>query len=535
MGNAVQLLFLIRQLVERKIAQQAADGIRDFRCDLAVADDDLAAAELGAAVYRQGHILKAVAQDDNVVVIVADGGGHCAAADAESAHERLADVAVFSVALDLSNIQHVLLHIALHHAVHDRKLHVAAARKGDVGQRVHYKRLDLLCLGRHVGLEAVSGNRLAQVNGIQHAGIVLRGFIMHEQLAVIGDLAAAGKRGQHAEIFRSGGDVDIRAAAGSESSDLTVKIERAGTVDRDHLNGFYEIQPHAERRAERVVQMAALLQIDGMEVVRNDADHGGVQMIFHHGLEKHRHVAGGAALAHHEMAAVAKTLKNVFLAEPFMVGGNAGRHACAHGRAVHIRKMALQRFAGHGECVVKRLEQVGETCHNIGTDTFRQADGVRTAKRAADDLRIEAASARFEIGGKRDMGRNNKIELEVGRFRFLQNRFDAFQTGNNAYLVEVGHDARGAVRENRFRKGPNCQRGAFRMDMSVQESRSQVLSFRIDNTGVLANAVINIADGRDRIAADGHTALVDLTGVNVNDLSVPNDEISRGFAFGDRQ
>ena len=114
------------------------------------------------------------------MVIVADGGGHCAAADAESAHERLADVAVFSVALDLRNIQHVLLHVALHHTVHDRKLHVAAARKGDVGQRVHYKRLDLRRLGRHAGLEAVSGNRLAQVNGIQHAGIVLRGFIMHE-------------------------------------------------------------------------------------------------------------------------------------------------------------------------------------------------------------------------------------------------------------------------------------------------------------------------------------------------------------------
>ena len=197
--------------------------------------------------------------------------------------------------------------------------------------------------------------------------------------------------------------------------------------------------------------------------------------------------------------------------------------------------MALQRFSGHGERVITRLEQVGEARHNIGADTFRQTDGVRTAKRAADDLRIEAASARFEIGGKRDMGRNNKIELEVGRFRFLQDRFDAFQTGNNAYLVEVGHDARGAVRENRFRKGPNCQRGAFRMDMSVQESRSQVLSFRIHNAGVLANAVINIADGRDRIAADGHAALVDLTGVNVDDLSVPNDEICRGFAFGDRQ
>ena len=104
-----------------------------------------------------------------------------------------------------------------------------------------------------------------------------------------------------------------------------------------------------------------------------------------------------------------------------------------------------------------------------------------------------------------------------------------------ADFVKVGHDGGGAMLEHSFREGANGQVGAFRMDMSVQESRSQVLSFRIHNAGVLANAVINIADGRDRIAADGHAALADLTGVNVDDLSVPNDEIGRGFAFGDRQ
>lgn len=121
--------------------------------------------------------------------------------------------------------------------------------------------------------------------------------------------------------------------------------------------------------------------------------------------------------AHHEMAAVAKTLKNVFLAEPFMVGGNAGRHACAHGRAVHIRKMALQRFSGHGERVVTRFEQVGEARHNIGTDTFRQADGVRDGEARGRMISgLKRLQARFEIGGKRDMGRNTKIELVVGRF-----------------------------------------------------------------------------------------------------------------------
>ena len=69
--------FLSRQLVERKIAQQAADGIRDFRRDLAVADDDLAAAELGAAVYRQAISSKLSPRTMMLWLSWPTEGGHC--------------------------------------------------------------------------------------------------------------------------------------------------------------------------------------------------------------------------------------------------------------------------------------------------------------------------------------------------------------------------------------------------------------------------------------------------------------------------
>ena len=72
---------------------------------------------------------------------MAHGGSHCAAPDMEAAHKGLAHIAVLAVALYLCNIQHILLHIALHHAVHNRQLHVPAIGEGHVGQRIHHQRL----------------------------------------------------------------------------------------------------------------------------------------------------------------------------------------------------------------------------------------------------------------------------------------------------------------------------------------------------------------------------------------------------------
>ena len=217
----------------------------------------------------------------------------------EAAHKGLAHISVLAMALYLRNVQHILLHIALHHAVYHRQLHIPAIGEGHIGQRIHHQRLHLLSACRGMDLEAVCRDGVLQVHGVQHTGLMLCRLIVHQQLAVVRDLAAAGKGGQHAEILRTGGDIDVRPASGCQSADLPIQIERLCAVDGNHLNSLDKVQSHAQRRAQRIVQMAPLLQVHRVQVVGNDADHGGVQMIFHHGLQQYRHIPSSAALAHH--------------------------------------------------------------------------------------------------------------------------------------------------------------------------------------------------------------------------------------------
>ena len=94
-----------------------------------------------------------------------------------------------------------------------------------------------------------------------------------------------------------------------------------------------------------------------------------------------------------------------------MVGGYTGGDAGAHGRAVHIRQMALQSLAGHRQRCVKGLQQIGEPGCDIGADALGQAHRVRTLQGLADDLRIKASAAGFQIGRKRYVGRHHKVNF----------------------------------------------------------------------------------------------------------------------------
>ena len=156
-----------------------------------------------------------------------------------------------------------------------------------------------------MNLEAVCRDGIFQVHGVQHTGLMLCRLIVYQQLAVVCNLAAAGEGAQHTEILRTGGDIDVRSTSGRQSANLPIQIERPCAVDGNHLNGLDKVQPHAQCRTQRVVQMAPLLQVHRVQVVGNDADHGGVQMIFHHGLQQYRHIPSSAALAHHQVTSVA--------------------------------------------------------------------------------------------------------------------------------------------------------------------------------------------------------------------------------------
>ena len=69
--------------------------------------------------------------------------GDSSAGHVEAAHERLADVAVFPVALDLGDVEDVLLDVAAHVPVDAVKLHLARLGDGNPRQRVHAQHLHL--------------------------------------------------------------------------------------------------------------------------------------------------------------------------------------------------------------------------------------------------------------------------------------------------------------------------------------------------------------------------------------------------------
>ena len=87
-------------LVERRLRDQARDRQRQLGAHAAVLDDDHAAADLGQARDRAGHVVVVHADDDDVVRVVGEGRGERARLEVEAAHEPDRHPAGAEVALD---------------------------------------------------------------------------------------------------------------------------------------------------------------------------------------------------------------------------------------------------------------------------------------------------------------------------------------------------------------------------------------------------------------------------------------------------
>ena len=133
------------------------------------------------------------------------------------------------------------------------------------------------------------------------------------------------------------------------------------------------------------------------------------------------------------------------------------------------------------------------------------------------------------------MGGHDEVDFQICGLGLLQNGLDALQTGDHTHLVQVGHDTGGTVGQHRLRKGPDGQRRALGVNMSIQEAGGQILSAGVHHTGVLAHAVGHVAHGGNGISADGHSAVIDLTGVHIDDLAVLDDQVSGLEPLGDSE
>lgn len=100
-----------------------------------IGDCDHAAAAIDEGVGGEGHVVVVCADDEQIVGIVGNGGGHGAAFDAEAFDEADAFCAGGVVAFEDDGFEHVLLGVAFEMAVCDGELDealdVADARRND--------------------------------------------------------------------------------------------------------------------------------------------------------------------------------------------------------------------------------------------------------------------------------------------------------------------------------------------------------------------------------------------------------------------
>ena len=276
-----------------------------------------------------------------------------------------------------------------------------------------------------------------------------------------------------------------------------------------------------------MIQVASLGQIAAMQVVGDNAHHGGINVGTHNGGQLLSQRTGGRRLAQHGVAAHASAVHDFLGAQGLVAGGNASSHALVQGSALHVNQVTLGGHALHAGNVVQALHQVGIIGQNVGTNAFRNSHGIFALQGLANNLGVELACAGFQSGAKRNMRRNDEIQIQIGDFVFSQHGFNALNARNNAHFVQVGHDGGGAMLQNALGKGANCQVGTFGMNVAVNEAGSDVLAAGVNDLGALADAVFNVAHCRDGLIANSHATFVNFARVHVDNLAILNDHVCR--------
>ena len=130
---------------------------------------------------------------------------------------------------------------------------------------------------------------------------------------------------------------------------------------------------------------------------------------------------------------------------------------------------------------------------------------------------------------------DDKIQVKVGCLVFLDYRLDTFEAAHDANLVEVRHDGRRAMGENRLGKRTNRQVRALWVNVPIDKAGRNVCTLGINNRGALSDGIVDIANGGNGLAAHGNATRVDLTGINVDDLAVLDYQICRYLASSNTQ
>ena len=222
-------------------------------------------------------------------------------------------------------------------------------------------------------------------------------LVVDEQLAVVDDLLAAREDAYDLEVLGgvSRDDVHVGALSGCERPDIG-ELEGACGVDGDHLDGLRERHAGFEGELQVMVEMPRRGQVAAMQVIGDDAHHGGVNVLADDTFQLVGEGASGRGLTQHRVDARACAVHDVVSGKPLVAGGDAGGDAFVEVLAFHLDEMPLRGHALHRGDVVERFEQVGQLGENVGTDTFGDSHSVGSLQRFADDFGVELTAARLE-------------------------------------------------------------------------------------------------------------------------------------------
>ena len=125
-----------------------------------------------------------------------------------------------------------------------------------------------------------------------------------------------------------------------------------------------------------------------------------------------------------------------------------------------------------------------------------------------NNLGIKATTARLQGGAEGHVRGDDKIQVKVGCLVFLDYRLDTFEAAHDANLVEVRHDGRRAMGENRLGKRTNRQVRALWVNVPIDKAGRNVCTLGINNRGALSDGIVDIANGGNGLIQTPFSATV---------------------------
>ena len=379
------------------------------------------------------------------------------------------------------------------------------------------------------------------LHGIGEGGLARRDLVIETVLSFFGDELAFADDGLDMECAWLVDEEDVSVFPRRDRADVVIDLIGFRRIDGAHLDGSHRCDAGLDSQTDDVVDVTVCKDAACMNIIGAEA-----------GVTRHARAAfrDGTDIFIQEfchgrftddgMDAFSGFFQKFFMIVAFMVDTDA-----AHEIFIEVFA-ASERAAAEDRTVTLLCFDDGiQRILILGHDGF--ADKLPDAVAAGVLMIFLMIFCRDIVrdGGLRDgIGRlvwKRPENLQRGSIDFLENIFEPIDTDDGNIFIKSADDARGAMRHDSFCEAGHAHLAAFDMDVAVDEPRSKVLSFRIDDPRLIIDVVGNVLLYRGNLAfVNGNVRLIVFTGIDIDqgtthDRHVRFDAASTGVNVGSEQ